>query len=312
MSLKLSMAPLQGYTDWVFRKAYQKYFGGVDEFYTPYIVLQNDGAIKSAHRREVELEAGDRSNIIPQILCGNPHEFVVLTDYLKGLGYCKVNWNLGCPYPMVTRKGRGSGLLPQPQVIREILQQVMDNVDVSVSVKIRLGYDDDSQIFPVLDVLNEFAIDEIIVHPRIGKQLYKGSVDLKRFEQCLSLSKHPLAYNGDIANVSDLRVLQERFPDVSHWMIGRGVLKNLWFPCEIKGIEKPSDMMSVLRSFHDYYLSLYSGYLSGESQVLMKVKPLWEYFSFHFSNPHKVYKGIKKAKNMDKYYLAVESAFRAG
>lgn len=311
MDTKISLAPLQGYTDWVFRKAYQKYFGCVDQFYTPYIVLQNDGTIKSSHRREVEHSIDSNNLLVPQILCGSASEFMILIEYLAGLGYRRINWNLGCPYPMVTRRIRGAGLLPHPDIIRDILIDVFTRFSLSLSVKMRLGYDDCQEIFPVLNVMNDFPIEEIIIHPRIGKQLYKGSVNTKVFEQCIETSVHPLAYNGDIFSETDLKAMKELFPDISHWMLGRGILSDLWLPNRIKGLELPDYSLAIMNDFHDEIFNTYSEILCGEAQLLMKMRTFWEYFAQNFNNAQKVYKGIKKSKNIEKYQSVVSSTFQA-
>ncbi|MFA8432989.1 MAG: tRNA dihydrouridine synthase [Marinifilaceae bacterium] len=307
----ISLAPLQGYTDWVFREAYAKYIGAVDEFYSPYLVLQNDGSLKTSHRREVEPFEERSKNLIPQVLGGNGHELEQLVTYLYGLGYQKVNLNLGCPYPMVARKGRGSGLLPFPDRIQSMLEENLDRFPISFSVKMRLGYENDEDFTEVIKVLNQFPLDEIIVHPRFGKQLYKGSVNLDRFEEILELSKHPVAYNGDICSADDFYRLNERFPSVTHWMVGRGILEDLWLPLKMRGNNLPDEesRLKILMAFHDKVYSLYAGYLNGDAQLLMKLKPFWEYFSNHFSNSRKVFKGVKKANSIDKYHQAVGMAF---
>jgi len=211
---------------------------------------------------------------------------------------------------MVARKGRGSGLLPFPDRIEQMLKS-LKKFPVSFSVKMRLGYEKDDDFPAVVKVLNQFPLDEIIVHPRYGKQLYKGDVNLDRFEEVLQLSDHSVVYNGDLNSVEDFEHLKQRFPSVQHWMLGRGVLSDLWLPDKMKGIALPSNQerLKILMAFHEIVFTLYAGYLSGDHQLLMKLKPFWEYFSKQFSEERKVFKGVKKAVNMSKYHDAVEMAF---
>lgn len=307
----ISLAPLQGYTDWNFRKTYAKYIGGIDLFYTPFLVLQNSGEIKSAHRKEIEPFDEKSEKLIPQFLGNSVKEIQFFEQYFSDLGYQQMNWNLGCPYPMVTKRGKGSGMLTDPNNIRKVLEEGYSE-KIKLSVKTRLGLEKEDDIFPVLDVLNDFPIEELILHPRIGKQLYKGKTNWEQFGKCLSHYKNGITYNGDINNYDDYLRLKEQFPTLSRLMIGRGILMDYWLPYRIKKIALPEEeeRKQILKEFHDLYYQSYAEYLSGENQLLQKMKPFWEYFSFHFQNSRKVYKQVKKSVNLKKYDSAVAFAFQ--
>ena len=308
--MKISLAPLQGYTDWVFRQAYQKNIGGIDEFYTPFLVLQNDGIVKTAHKREVEPFKDRCNNLIPQFLCGSSEELIFFENYFLELGYSKINWNMGCPYPMVTKKGRGSGLLPNPLKVEEILKKAFQN-KLKLSVKLRLGLGDDTEVDLILPILKDYNVSEVMLHPRIGKQLYKGKVNLNRFNELYEKYEAFLGYNGDICSKEDFEKVKSLFPGLQHVMIGRGLLKNYWLPYKIKGIALPNsdERRKQLENMHHDVFKLYSSYLQGDSQIMQKMKPFWEYFSSHFENDKKVFKAIKKSTGIKKYEQAVEFAF---
>ncbi len=309
--MKISLAPLQGYTDWVFRQAYEKCIGGVDEFYTPFLVLKGSGEVRTSHKREVEPFLERNNRLVPQFLGGSIEEFQFFETYFSELGYKKMNWNLGCPFPMVTRKNKGSGLLPYPEKIKEILTNAYSG-KIELSIKMRLGLEDQSEILPVLDVIKDFDVDEIILHPRIGKQMYKGSADRDYFQQIQDGFNKTIAFNGDIEKLEDFESLISQFPDLKHVMIGRGILRDYWLPAKIKGIDIPSanERKLALRKMHDEIFSTYTSFLSGDTQILQKVKPFWEYFSSQFENERKVYKGIKKSGGLKKYHEAVSFAFQ--
>lgn len=309
--MQLSLAPLQGFTDLVFRRAFAKHIGGIDKFYTPFLILQNGDGLKSSHRREVDPNVEE--NLIPQFIGNNLKEFIFFRDYLIELGYTKMNWNLGCPFPMLAKKKKGSGLLPYPEMIEEILSEGLDD-RIELSIKMRIGYESSEELEPVLNVLNKFNLSEIIVHPRLGKQMYKGDVDLEAFGNVLNLSKHPVIYNGDICNVEDYQQRLEQFPNLKQMMIGRGLLQDLFLPLKIKGEELPSanERLDLLEKVHGEIYDSYTSYLSGDTQLLSKLKPMWEYFSANFNNERKVYKAIKKSGGMKKYNAAVAFAFQQG
>ena len=159
------------------------------------------------------------------------------------------------------------GLLSMPEKIDEILTRVYAETDIQVSVKMRLGYESPREIFHVLPVLERYRLANIIIHPRIGKQLYRGEVDLKVFEECLGQSSHKIFYNGDITSVQRFRELKERFPTISHWMIGRGLLSDPFLPAMIKADNTlyPEKRYEVLSSYHDALLSSYEEALSGKN-----------------------------------------------
>lgn len=309
--MKISLAPIQGYSDWVFRQAYEKCIGGVDEFYTPFLVLQNSGEVRTSHKREVEPFAERNNRLVPQFLGGSVEEFQFFENYFSDLGYKKMNWNLGCPFPMVTRKKKGSGLLPYPDKVKEILEKGYSG-KIDLSIKMRLGLEDELEIIPVLDAIKEIPIDEIIIHPRFGKQMYKGSANRDFFEQTLGHFSKTIAFNGDIEKREDFEGLISQFPDLNHVMIGRGILKDYWLPAKIKAMKIPSisERKVILRKMHDEIFSCYSSFLSGDTQILQKVKPFWEYFSAHFAEERKVHKKIKKSGGLKKYHEAVSFAFQ--
>src|SRR3970040_991560 len=302
MDYTLLSSPLQGFTDFRFRNAQNKIFGGIDTFYAPYIRLNGKMVIKSSYQRDLLPENNDTD------------EFLFVSKYVQELGYKELNWNLGCPYPMVTKCGMGSGLISNTEKINQILHKVHNESDIIVSMKMSLGYDTHEEILDVLPILETYPIKNIAIHARIGKQLYKGGVHLCAFQACVDNSKLKLYYTGDITTVAKFKEMQERFPSIDHWMIGRGLIADPFLPSMIKNdsFEYPKNKMELFSEFHD---TLYEGYresLSGFTHILVKLHHLWEYFSVIFSNPHKVNKKIKKAKSIRNFEAAVAEIVKAG
>jgi tRNA-dihydrouridine synthase len=96
-----------------------------------------------------------------------------VAKYVQELGYKELNWNLGCPYPMVTKCGMGSGLISNTEKINTILEKVHAESDIIVSMKMRLGYDTTEEILDVFS-FRKIPLKNVAIHARIGKQLYKG------------------------------------------------------------------------------------------------------------------------------------------
>jgi tRNA-dihydrouridine synthase len=314
MSYTLLSSPLQGFTDFRFRNAVNKYFGGIDTYYAPYIRLNGKLVIKSSYQRDLLPENNTVQEIIPQIITNDADEFLFVSKYVQELGYKELNWNLGCPYPMVTKCGMGSGLISNTQKIEAILHKVQNESDIIVSMKMRLGYDTTEEILDVLPILDKYSVKNVAVHARLGKQLYKGGVHLDAFQTCIDQSKVKLYYNGDITTVAKFHEMQERFPSIDHWMIGRGLIADPFLPSMIKSssFEYPKNKMELFSDFHDTLYAGYSESLSGATHILLKMHHLWEYFSVIFSNPHKVAKNIKKAKSIRNYEQTVKEIIKVG
>ncbi len=312
MSFTLLSSPLQGFTDFRFRNAQNKLFGGIDTFYSPYIRLNGKMVIKPSYERDLILENNLDLEVIPQVITNDADEFLFVAKYVRELGYKELNWNLGCPYPMVTKSGMGSGLISNPEKINNILHRAHTESDILVSMKMRLGYDTCEEILDVLPILDTYPLKNIAIHARIGKQLYKGGVNLDAFQQCINNTKHKLYYNGDITSVAKFQEMQQRFPTIDHWMIGRGLISDPFLPTMIKNntMEYPADKMELFSTFHDILYAIYSESLSGSTHILLKMYHLWEYFSVTFSNPHKVLKKIKKAQSIRNYEAAVAEIFK--
>lgn len=291
---------MQGYSDLIYRSTLC-HIGGVDVFYAPYIKVEDD-AIKGKYLLDIEPATNAGMNVVPQVLANNADDFLRVADAVESLGYAELNWNLGCPFPMVARRRLGAGLLPYPETIDKILSEVETKTSIAISVKMRLGWESPDEVWPVLDVLNSHRIVEIIMHPRIGRQMYNGVADRDIIPQITVKSKHPLAYNGDILAVHDARQVLEANPDISHLMIGRGLLCNPFLAREIKGesIDVPtrrSQLLNLVGKVGERQLER----LQGAGHFILKMSTYWEYWSQMFENQHKAYKTIKKCRTIDEY-----------
>jgi tRNA-dihydrouridine synthase len=236
---------------------------------------------------------------------------------MADLGYREVNWNLGCPYPMVTGKGRGSGLLPQPGRIDAFLDRVCKDSPIPVSVKVRLGFKDPREILTLIPVFNSHPLTKVIIHPRLASQMYEGTVDLDGFEQAYALSRHTVMYNGDIRDVQTYETLAARFPAIQEWMLGRGAICDPFLAARIKDlpgfagqtadpIVDRAGQLSRIRAFHDDLLDAYRDILSGQKHVLDKMKEVWTFLGPGFSADPRSLRKIAGTKNLDAYRMAVQ------
>ncbi len=310
MKIKLYFAPIRGFTNALYRNLYAEFFSGFDIAVAPFISTIQSEKIKKSHIKDILPENNSGIPIIPQILSNDPTGFIRLAKFIGEAGYEIVNWNLGCPFPMVAKKKRGSGLLPYTGEIESFLDRVIPAIPNRLSIKTRSGRETDTDILKLIPVFNKYPIDEIIIHPRIGMQMYDGKPDLDIFEKCLQLSKHPVVYNGDIKDLETFHRLSDRFSSVNRWMIGRWGIANPFLPEIIcKNVDNIHDKNIIFKKFHDELFYRYRQYLRSPSHILDKMKGYWNYFSWSFENGRKIFKKIKKIKKVDNYIGIVEDFF---
>lgn len=270
------LAPMQGLTEVLFRRTYESCFPGViDAAVSPFLSLTH-GNLADAWKKisDVLPENNEGSMaVIPQILGKESDEFVALANRLAEVGYKEVNWNIGCPMRRVAGKHRGSGILPYPDEVERVLNEVVPRLEgIELSVKMRLGYVSRDEIFALIPILNNYPLKSVTIHPRIGKQQYGGSVDLDTFEKASKQIRHKVIYNGDICTLGDYRTLRNRFPEVSDVMIGRGVLYDPLLPVEIKGqTGTQSDRLRFIAALKD---SIVNTTVSDEAKQ-RKLKEYW-------------------------------------
>ena len=307
----LSLGPFQGITDAPFRNVFKKHFGGIDKFYTPFFTgIQKDHA-KNLQGEEIDPRCNDVETLTPQILSTDAEEILRFAKQCKQLGYKEINLNMGCPFPRVANKKRGCGLLPYPDMVEAMLGRVFEEIDIQFSVKCRLGYFDPKEIEAIIPIFNKFPLSELIIHPRIGKQLYKGEADVERFAALTPYINAPLVYNGDIISVDSFKRICNTVQPVNQFMLGRGLLANPFLAEEIQGgVPNAPERKERL---HTYLLDLYEDRLrhaGGSPKVLGRMKELWSYLINSFEEPQDVWRKIKKINALKEYEEAVETIFR--
>ncbi len=308
----LSLGPFQGITDAPFRNVFKRHFGGVDKFYTPFFTgIHKEEHAKNLQGEEIDPRYNDVETLTPQILSTDADEILRFAKQCQQLGYKEINLNMGCPFPRVASKKRGCGLLPYPDKVETMLDRVFDEIDIKFSVKCRLGYFNPEEIDAIIPVFNNYPLSELIIHPRIGKQLYKGEADVERFKTLMPSIKAPLVYNGDIVSVESFNRISNAVQPVNQFMLGRGILANPFLAEQIKNDIADTD--DKTERLHNYVLDLYEDRLrhaGGNPKVLGRMKELWSYLMNSFEEPQVVWRKIKKINALKEYEDAVETIFK--
>lgn len=306
--MKFYFAPLEGVTGHIYRRAHHKYFNEVDKYFSPFIAANQHVSFKTREINDILPENNEGMVLVPQILGNNATDFIGAAEKIKTFGYDEINLNLGCPSGTVVAKYKGSGFLAKPEELDHFLDEVYSKLTIKLSIKTRIGKDTPEEFARIMEIYNKYPVEELIIHPRIQKDMYKNKPNLTVFREALENCKHPICYNGDIFTSEDYRQFQEAFPTVERMMLGRGVIANPGLIEEVKH-QKPMNK-EIFKAFHDEVYGLYRGELSGDRNVLFKMKELWAFMSQMFTNYEKYAKKIRKAERLPVYEEAVSSIFR--
>lgn len=279
MEYKIHFAPLQGYTDAVYREVHAQVFGGVETYYTPFVRLEKDG-FRNKDLRDIAPERNPDTPVVPQLIAATPDEFRQLATLFLEKGYRQADINMGCPFPMQARLHRGAGMLPYTDEAVALLSTIAEFPEMRFSVKLRLGWQEPDEVFALLPVINSLPFAHVTLHSRVGTQQYKGSVDMEGFTRFYEACEQPLFYNGDLCSLEDIDRMICRYPRLKGVMLGRGLLSAPWLAAEyVTG--KPlieSDKKEKMLRFHSLLFGKYSTALEGgDHQILAKMKTLWDY-----------------------------------
>ncbi|MBR4230343.1 MAG: tRNA-dihydrouridine synthase family protein [Bacteroidales bacterium] len=293
----IAFAPLQGYTDAAYRRAHWECVGGVDEYYTPFVRIEK-GEIRRKDLRDTDPAANEGVPTVPQVIARDSDEFARLCDALQEQGWRRIDLNMGCPFPMQVRAGRGSGLLQHHDRVEEILEEMQRRPDVQFSVKMRLGQESEDEGLNIMPIINEMPLLHVTLHPRLGRQQYKGVADREAFGRFREVSRNPMVYNGDIAALDSEEL---ELGNIKGVMIGRGLLARPW----MTGDKDPAE---VLRAMHAAVYRHATETLCGDSQILARLHAFWEYIDIN----RKQKKAIMKATSLPRYREAVSGCRPTG
>lgn len=311
MTIALEMAPIQGITDSIFRQTHAELFGGFDRALAPFLKAMSPKQLRKAMLRELEPSSSPALRFVPQLITADADNFTALVGVVAQHGHREVNWNLACPQPTATKKGRGAGLLPHPERIAAFLDRVLPRIEIDLSVKLRLGLEDPHEIDRVMDVLAARPIKRVVLHPRTATQMYGGAPDLDRFAAAASRCPHPLVYSGDIVDRSSFDEVTGRFPKLEAVMIGRGAIADPFLPRELKtGLSPtPRERLDGLYELHKTLLERYRERLAGPAHLIHRMNGYWEYFQEVVQPDPKPLKQIRKAKRCEAYEEAAQRLF---
>lgn len=306
--MEFYFAPFEGITGYIYRNAYEKIFEEIPEkFFSPFIAVSSQGMTKHRELADVCPENNKGIHLVPQLLGNNKEALLTCIRQLEQLGYQEVNLNIGCPYGTVVSKKKGAGLLAEPELLHDILDEIYSQSPIAVSVKTRIGMERMEGWADLLEIYNEYPVSELIIHPRVREDFYKNKPVLEAYAYALNNSRTKVCYNGDIFTVEDYERLIKEFPDTKRVMLGRGMLCN---PFLLSLIKKGGQIhKETVKAFHDEVYHNYRQVVPGDINTLFKMKELWTYMQYLFDNREKYIKKIRKAQRATEYESAVRELF---
>jgi tRNA-dihydrouridine synthase len=281
--MNLYFAPFHGITTHTFRKVFFSHFGGIDVALTPFLPAGESFTLSEARFGDAFPINIEPIPLIIQIIGSKPKDMLDTVLYLQEKGHERINWNIACPMPQITRKKRGCGLMPYPEDIEKIVESVCEKTSAKFSIKMRLGMYNPDESLEIINRLNNYPLDFIAIHARLGTQLYSGDTDKESFEKCFQQSKNQLCYNGDIFSLGDFHALQNLFHNLKACMLGRGLLRNPFLAEQIQGKEIPEEEQQ--KRFLAFYDDLMNTYLDifPKRRALNRLKELWHYFAAFYN-----------------------------
>lgn len=339
--MKLYFAPMEGITGYIYRNAYEKYYGSgrINKYFLPFISPSQNKGFTAKQINDILPENNICKNLVPQILTNNSDHFIKTVDMLLKYGYKEVNLNLGCPSGTVVSKYKGSGFLAIPDKIDEFLYNILSSeliVDnnIKISIKTRLGLEKPEEFDVILDIFNKYKLEELIIHPRVRTDYYKNTPDMEAFSCALGKSSNPVGYNGDVFTKEDYIKVFNKYTKVDSVMLGRGLIASPWLINRVYQVNEANIFNNEtgkcdntdrrnnktweydevrerknLKEFHDEVYNQYLKVMSGDKNVIHKMKEVWSYMKTSFSDCDREYKNIKKAQKMQDYEAAVRSIF---
>ncbi len=311
--MMISFAPMEGVTTATFRRVYKEHFQGVERYYTPFLAATQTGHFK---KREIREYTPFDPQLIPQVMAAKPEHFIWAAKLLGEAGYEEVNCNLGCPAATVVTKKKGAGLLADPEALDRFLDGIFRETDLpKISVKTRIGFSDPGEAQRLGQIYGKYPLCEVIIHPRVREDYYSRPISLQGFEAMKRQLRCPVAYNGDIRTPEDAEKILAAFPDTEHLMIGRGLLADPLLGEKIADgpDRKPERTEEENHRIHEFVSDLWNAYseiLSGERDVLFKMKEIWFHLGSSFPEHEKQLDVIRKCRTAAEYRVAVDGLLR--
>ena len=302
--IKIDFAPLEGITDSIYRKAHHAHFGGVDRYFMPFLSPTMHNTLTHKEDRELPMADSVTFQAVPQILTKVPADFLWAAQVCADRGYAEVNLNIGCPSGTVVSKGKGAGMLADTDHLDAFFNEIFSKCSIPVSIKTRIGITEVAEFPKLVEIFNQYPIQELIVHPRTRKDFYKAPIHMDAFQYAYENCNAPLSYNGDVCSLDDISAIQSQFPRLERIMIGRGLVGD-------PGMLTPSGTTAeTLESFHTALTESYIKAFGSERNAMFRLKENWHHLICRFDGGEKLYKRLRKTTDIVEFRSITREIFQ--
>lgn len=306
--MRIYFAPMENITGYVHRNAHHRVYPGIDKYYAPFISPTPQGTIKEKELLDILPENNEGILVVPQLLTNKAEDFRVISKQLASMGYDEVNLNLGCPSATVVSKGRGSGFLAHKEQLKQFLDEIFESAETKISIKTRIGVQNPDEFYELLEIFNNYRMEELIIHPRVREEFYRDEPHHDMFRYAMAHSTNKLCYNGNLFTREQYNCLEETYPELESVMVGRGILTNPELVAYLR--QEPCRGKIALQQFHDALVEQYREVLDGDSFVVTKMKQFWFYVRDYFYDETAIWDRIKRCRGLEEYERIILDIFK--
>ena len=312
--MKFYFAPMDGITDYVYRKIVWKHFPYVDKLYAPFIQPNERPIIVPKEEFEIHPDNNKNIPVVPQILTCDYNGFIRVGKILEEYGYNEINLNLGCPAKIIVSKGKGAGMLADVYDLKKFFDEIFKyEWNAKITVKTRLGLTENADFTELMEVFAKYPIEELTVHPRFRTDFYNGSPRLEEFDKVFEVLERTnntsikVCYNGNINSTDDADYITNKFPNINSIMLGRGALSNPALIRQLKGGEGISKEEFI--AFHDDILNSYKAINFTDMLLMYKMKEMWNYWCDTVDCDIEILKKLRLADTVEQYYQIMDEIY---
>ena len=274
----LALAPMQDVTDLPFMRLISRY-GNADVYFTEYFRVLPQSRLDPHILSSITQNSTGRP-VVAQMIGNDIAALVRTARELQQHPVAAIDLNLGCPVPIVYRKCAGGGLLRDPERVDQILGALRGAVEIPLTVKTRIGFDDAGVFDELLPIFARHSLDLVTVHARTVKEMYRSAPRYEFVARAVEALGCPVLANGNIYSAAKAEEVLG-LTSAHGLMIGRGVIRNPWLFRQIREQRSGVPMFRPTgRDVIDYIRSLWDAVSRGGMRESSQVNAMKKYMNF--------------------------------
>lgn len=299
LSSNIFYSPLAGCSDFTYRQMANIYRPGL--FFCEMVKI--DALIRNDASSYRILDYSKEMHPIGAQLCGShAKDARIGAQIIEDLGFDLLDLNCGCPVDKVTKDGSGSGMLKDLDNIASVLSAMIGAVKIPVTLKIRVGWDDNSIVAPQITTLAEsLGAKAIFIHGRTREQKYQGLANRELIKSCVDVRKHiPVFGNGDIFCKESAEDMFEKTL-CDGILVSRGTLGNPAIVKEIEGLPLDESPLTLLKRHFDFIRRYHP-----EEQVVVEMRKIGSWYLKSGPKVKQLRERLNRAQSLHDIDLALE------